>query len=265
MNLSEISIAKKKILELVRNEGFLSLLKLPFIYSKLIYFIYSSKLKIKKINQSYSLNNLVNFTFQLNNGFIKPFQIKSEILQLLKYLKINKPKIILEIGTCSGGTLFLFTRIAAYDATIISIDLPFGLYGGGYLKLKKPLYKSFILQNQNIILLRCDSHDYKTILRVKQLLNREKIDFLFIDGDHRYNGVKKDFEMYHPLVNENGIVAFHDILINYQDQTIGVHKFWNEIKTKYNFEEIVEDWNQNQSGIGILKKNESLLNNQFKS
>ena len=113
------------------------------------------------------------------------------------------------------------------------------------------------MPNQNINLLRCDSHDHKTKLRVKQLLNRKQIDFLFIDGDHRYNGVKKDFEMYHPLVNENGIIAFHDIVIHYQDKTVGVFKFWNEIKKKYNFEEIVEDWNQSECGIGILKKNKS--------
>jgi len=255
MMLFGINKFKRKILELIRDEGLLSLLKRPLIYSKLILYIYSSKLKIKKINQNSSLKSLVNFTFQLNNGFIKPLQKKSEILQLLKYLKMNKPKTLLEIGTFSGGTLFLFTRIAANDATIISIDLPEGHYGGGYPKLKEPLYKSFKLPNQNIILLRCDSHDNKTLLKVKQLLNRKQIDFLFIDGDHSYNGVKKDFEMYHPLVNENGLIAFHDIVIHYQDKTVGVFKFWNEIKKKYNFEEIVEDWIQGECGIGILKKN----------
>lgn len=214
-------------------------------------------MKIKKINQNFSLKSLVNFTFQLNNGFIKPLQKKSEILQLLKYLKMNRPKTLLEIGTFSGGTLFLFTRIAANDVTIISIDLSEGRYGGGYPKLKEPLYRSFKLPNQNIILLRCGSHDHKTLLKVKQLLNRKQIDFLFIDGDHSYNGVKKDFEMYHPLVNENGLITFHDIVIHYQDKTVAVFKFWNEIKKKYNFEEIVEDWNQGECGIGILKKNKS--------
>jgi hypothetical protein len=30
------------------------------------------------------------------------------------------------------------------------------------------------------------------------------VDFLFIDGDHTYEGVKKDFEMYSPLVRREG-------------------------------------------------------------
>jgi len=37
-------------------------------------------------------------------------------------------------------------------------------------------------------------------------------DFLFIDGDHTYEGVEGDFEMYSPLVRRGGIIAFHDIV-----------------------------------------------------
>ena len=52
-------------------------------------------------------------------------QVKSEILGLLLELKKNPPKVILEIGTATAGTLFMFARVAAPDAQIISIDLPF--------------------------------------------------------------------------------------------------------------------------------------------
>jgi hypothetical protein len=37
-----------------------------------------------------------------------------------------------------------------------------------------------------------------------------KIDFLFIDGDHSYEGVKLDFELYSKLLNENGVIVIHD-------------------------------------------------------
>jgi len=37
-----------------------------------------------------------------------------------------------------------------------------------------------------------------------------KIDFLFIDADHSYEGVKADFEAWSPKVKEDGIIAFHD-------------------------------------------------------
>ena len=37
-----------------------------------------------------------------------------------------------------------------------------------------------------------------------------KIDLLFIDGDHSYEGVKKDFELYSKLLNPNGLILIHD-------------------------------------------------------
>lgn len=37
-----------------------------------------------------------------------------------------------------------------------------------------------------------------------------KIDILFIDGDHSYEGVKKDFELYSTIMSKNGIIIIHD-------------------------------------------------------
>ena len=37
-----------------------------------------------------------------------------------------------------------------------------------------------------------------------------KIDYLHIDGDHSYEGVKKDFELYSTIMSENGIITIHD-------------------------------------------------------
>ena len=39
-----------------------------------------------------------------------------------------------------------------------------------------------------------------------------QIDFLFIDGDHSYEGCKTDFEAWIPKVREGGTVVFHDVL-----------------------------------------------------
>ena len=47
-----------------------------------------------------------------------------------------------------------------------------------------------------------------------------KIDFLFIDGDHSYEGVKKDFELYSKLLNENGVIMIHDTDSNYETNLI---------------------------------------------
>ena len=44
-----------------------------------------------------------------------------------------------------------------------------------------------------------------------------KIDFLFIDGDHSYGGVKKDFELYSNILSDNGIIIIHDTDKNYEE------------------------------------------------
>jgi hypothetical protein len=36
------------------------------------------------------------------------------------------------------------------------------------------------------------------------------IEVLFIDGDHTYDAVKKDFEDWYPLVNKGGTIMIHD-------------------------------------------------------
>jgi hypothetical protein len=47
-----------------------------------------------------------------------------------------------------------------------------------------------------------------------------KIDFLFIDGDHSYEGVKKDFELYSTLLSDKGIIVIHDTDSNYEESLI---------------------------------------------
>ncbi len=85
------------------------------------------------------------------------------------------------------------------------------------------------------------------------ILNGKKLDYLFIDGDHTYEGVKNDFELYSPLVKDGALIAFHDIVIHPPELNVGVHDFWNEINPRYEYLEIVEDWNQKYWGIGLLK------------
>jgi len=44
-----------------------------------------------------------------------------------------------------------------------------------------------------------------------------KIDYLHIDGDHSYEGVKRDFELYSNLMSDNGIITIHDTDQNYHN------------------------------------------------
>ena len=209
--------------------------------------------KISSLNlQEMKVGVLINFVFDKFVGLIQPAQVRSEITSLAHLVKTLNPKIILEVGTANGGTLFLFSRLADSRAKIISVDLPGGEFGGGYPKWKINLYKSFSLPSQKLYLLRENSHSVSTRKRVEEIMGTMPIDFLFIDGDHTYEGVKKDFKMYSPLVKKGGIIAFHDIAMHPPEKNCGVHKFWEEIK-KEDSEEFIENPNQKWAGIGIYR------------
>jgi len=243
----------EKAIRILREEGIYIFFKKSFRYfqDKFQFFLYPYfLLKIKKFDSD-DINESTDFVFD-KLSLIKPAQIPEEIFQLLQILKERKPKTILEIGTANGGTLFLFSQIATEEATIISIDLPGGKFGGGYPKWKIPLYKSFGKRNQKIYLIRGNSHSKETLKKVKNILGEKKADFLFIDGDHSYEGVKKDFEMYSSLVRKGGIIAFHDIVPGPIENVGGVPVFWKEIKSGRKYREIVRNRNQGGYAIGVL-------------
>lgn len=194
------------------------------------------------------------FDFAKKN-FNKPipfWQIKEEITILMEILQKQKPKYILEIGTAGGGSLFMLSQVSENDAILISIDLPNGQFGGGYPENRITLYNSFAKMSQKIKLIREDSHSLESLESVKWILKEYKLDFLFIDGDHSYEGVKKDFELYAPLVKKNGLIAFHDIVQGSPKNVGGVPIFWNQLKEKHKHVEIVKDWNQGGYGIGVI-------------
>jgi len=221
-----------------------------------LYFI-SFKTKILKEIRNFQTNNIDDVWNFINNhlhGLIQPMQIKEEFTELLKIYVDRQPKTILEIGTARGGTLFSFCKLASDDAILISLDLPYRAFTGGYSDWRMSLLQAFKKENQQLYLLREDSHNTETLNKVKDILNGRAIDFLFIDADHSYEGVKKDFEMYSPLVKGGGIIAFHDIVKHPPELDCNVDKFWNEIKKEFQFQEIIKDKNQTAYGIGVVFK-----------
>ena len=180
-------------------------------------------------------------------------QARSEILQLARILQATPPKRSLEVGTNYGGTLFLLCSLSPPDAQIISVDLPSGRFGGGYPRRKAPLFRRFVRGDQKLHLLRADSHSPETKERVMHILDGEKLDYLFIDADHTYSGVQRDFEMYSPLVRSGGIVAFHDIVTYRRETECQVEKFWDEIKVQYRHREIIEEVKDGSYPIAVTR------------
>lgn len=73
--------------------------------------------------------------------------------------------------------------------------------------------------------------DRFTILRgfsheiIKEWPAHRKIDFLWVDGDHSYEGIKKDILNWIPLVKKSSFICFHD----YRDAP-GVKRAVDELK-----------------------------------
>jgi len=192
------------------------------------------------------------FRFECLGVAITPSQIREEIHELAQEVEELRPKVLLEIGTFNGGTLYIFSRAADSDALILSADLPGGLFGGGSPDWMVPLFRSFPKDRQSLRLLRANSHDSKTLEEIKRIIGTRGIDFLFIDGDHTYEGVKRDFEMYSPLVNSGGMIAFHDTQ-PHSVEGVEVSRFWDEVKVGFKSSNIVKDRNQAWAGIGVLR------------
>jgi predicted O-methyltransferase YrrM len=88
------------------------------------------------------------------------------------------------------------------------------------------------------------------------------VDFLFIDGDHRYEGVLADWRDYAPLVRPGGLVAFHDIVRDHRQRfgketpsdSGGVPQLWAELRERHGSDatELVADADQDGCGIGMI-------------
>ena len=104
------------------------------------------------------------------------------------------------------------------------------------------------LTHKNLTLLCRDSTAKSTVHIAGKL---GPYDLIFIDANHTYDFVKKDFYNYEPFLSEGGVIAFHDV--DCPDWP-GIKKFWNELREtgKYNQQEFVCRDYLLQYGIGML-------------
>jgi len=209
---------------------------------------------LRQLPQNKQPEQLVDFVLNDAKACLQMCQVRSEINQLADLVAKLQPKTVVEIGTAHGGTLFLWCRLAHPEATIVSIDLPGGIHGGGYPYWKSFIYRKFPVAAQKLHLLRGDSHQPEMLAQLKNKLSANgKIDFLFIDGDHTYAGVKSDFEMYAGLVRPGGLIVFHDICLHPASMHCHVDRFWQEIKNSYRTREFIQDLKQGSCGIGVIE------------
>jgi predicted O-methyltransferase YrrM len=177
---------------------------------------------------------------------LEPVQVRSELIDFLGVLKGDEPRRVLEIGTGQGGTLYLLAWAAARDARILSLDLR------ELSRARRFLYRSFARGRQRVAAWSADSHLAETCAAAERFFRGAELDALFIDGDHSYEGVSRDYELYSPLVRTGGLVAFHDIVDGPDTAVGGVPRFWREIRSDLDGTvELVESWAQGGYGIGL--------------
>ena len=182
-------------------------------------------------------------------------QKRAEVLALAERVRDLKPARVVEIGCYAGGTLSLFAQASPPDARLLSLDI-------GFMEFRDTAIPAFAVAAQRITCLTADTHQPATVEKMRKWLGGKLIDFLFIDGDHSYEGVHADFRMYAPLVRPGGLIGFHDIILDYRQRygrettadVGGVPQFWADINAKgYAVEELIENPEQDGMGIGIVK------------
>jgi len=188
------------------------------------------------VNESYSLGMIQN---------------RDEIIGASQFFKNLNVKNFMEIGTDQGGTFAIWSKLSS-DGIRISLDLPHGTYGvNTYDVNKRDEYLRSLGSNVRII--HGDSHTQESREKISSILNGEKLDFLFIDGDHTYEGVKKDYEDYKDYVKEGGWIGFHDIKDTdfHRRANCRVDILWKELRgEKVEFIDPSSDF----GGIGFIKK-----------
>jgi len=178
--------------------------------------------------------------YEKNNyyGGLRMKQVPEEMAKLAAYLYTKKDmiKTYMEIGVERGGTFFFLDS---------------------YLRAVAPDFQGslgFDIRNQ-VLNSRLDRYQKKhrnCAFIMKNTQNHQMhstVDVCFIDGDHSYAGVKRDF---YNFKDKAKIIILHDIVCNLKG--IEVCKLWEEIKHKYKYYEFTaqKECKKTQLGIGVI-------------
>ena len=100
-----------------------------------------------------------------------------ELSLMLDIVTAMQPRLIVEIGCDTGGSLFAW---GSTGADVIGVSL-------GPHDPSKPWH------SHGATLIQGDSHHVNTMARVKKELDGRRPDFFFIDGDHSEAGCRADW------------------------------------------------------------------------
>lgn len=112
-------------------------------------------------------------------------------------------RAIVELGVMHGATTALFRRVMAADGTVTGIDPhPPGRLLVSFERLVA-LHELGKYPRGSAVLVRKTSHEAAVGWSAP-------IDFLFIDADHTWTAIERDWRDWTPHVVAGGLVALHD-------------------------------------------------------
>lgn len=184
-------------------------------------------------------------------------QYDAELNEFIALMIKNNVRSYLEIGSKFGGSLWRIGSALPLGSLIVSIDLP---NGTGEWEFSQASLSNCVMylneKGQSAKAIFGDSTDHNVIRSAMKLA---PFDMVYIDGDHRLDGLKKDWENYGPL---GKMVAFHDIAWKNEPKDRGyvmdVPPFWNKLKRQHKHVEIKLDPTKRDNGIGVLWKTSPL-------
>jgi predicted O-methyltransferase YrrM len=116
-------------------------------------------------------------------------------------------KRVAEVGVWHGVTTCRLLRAMAPDGTLLAID-PFPKNRFGFSSQRIIARKTVKMLDQGRIVWLRTTGAKAAAEPVATRMGG--IDFLFIDGDHTYHGLRGDWEAWGPLIAPGGYVALHD-------------------------------------------------------
>jgi hypothetical protein len=161
-------------------------------------------------------------------------------------IKIINPKIFVELGTHWGHSYFSFCR-AVKESNLKTFCYAIDNWKG---EEQAGFYTEEVFEFVNEHNKKYSQFSHLLRLNFDEAVCKfedNSINILHIDGLHKYEAVKHDFETWLPKLSEGAIVLFHDI----KETAPGfeVWKYWNELKSIYdnNFEFL------HSHGLGVLQ------------
>lgn len=187
----------------------------------------------------------------------KPSQDQWEFTEFLSLLGQFGVRKYLEIGAREGDTFHAVGRMLPRGSTMVAVDLPGGKWG--YDKSKDQLWAAGMdLTTQYGHRVRVEYGDSGSQDVLDCVRAFGPYDAILIDGDHRYEGVSRDWNTYGHMAP---LVAFHDIaghgvVQRTTKDPVEVPRLWEELKAQYRTVEFVTPGSA--MGIGVVFTQEKL-------